>query len=1012
MISHDRQRPRLPASPGARRLLVAGGVVLLVCIAAAALLRERGSSWGAATAAVVVVLLLGALGAAVFVRRRDRDEPPSSLYTTTASVLREGSTVHRRVRWALYGVLLALGANAALQTWQAHRTESSRLAENTAIELAAVQRMLSQRIGRLAVAAAAAVTHDPREELRAAVERSDGEANRLAVLLADERMLPHAQTDEVREAWQHWLSQRGGLMVAARGLLEAFDDPPGEVTAHVADVHARSDQALNAVQALLQALHAAARERHAAAVSQTRVWAAFNVVLLTVLALVAVEPAVRSVKRQYRRLAVQTTEMQRLALVAERTTNVVMIADQRHRIVWVNQAFTRITGFAPHEAIGHTPLAILACEDVDPRGAERLQASLAQGCGLRAQVLNRAKDGRELWLDLDVRPLFDDAGALEGYVDVAADITELRHAQADLRVAAIAFDSLDGIAITDADQAIVRVNPAFTRITGYSADEAIGQRTGRLLRSGRHGPDFYEAMWEVLERERHWKGEIWNRRKNGEVYPQWLSITAVCDDDGRTTNYVAVFTDITEKKKADETIHSLAYYDPLTGLPNRRLLRERVEQAIAASARSARFAAVLFIDLDQFKELNDSRGHDIGDLLLVEVASRLSACVRASDTVARQGGDEFVIVVSELSTDAAQAVSQAESIAESIRRELGRPFELAGQPHRTTPSIGINVFVGHEHGVDELLKRADIAMYQAKRSGRNALRFFDPKMHAALEERIALEADLRQALSQQQLLLHYQPQVDHTGRVFGAEVLLRWQHPQRGLVPPGQFIALAEESELILEIGHWVLECAAHRLASWSQQSRWPALEVAVNVSARQFRKPEFVETIRAVIARSGIGAGRLKVELTESLVLQDIDDTVVKMKALRESGVKFSLDDFGTGQSSLAYLTRLPLDQLKIDQSFVHNITRSHADAVVVQTIVGMAASLGIEIIAEGVETEEQRRILESLGCLRHQGYLFGRPLPAADFERIVQQQVDIAAVADPRTRPQGAMAQGLDPA
>jgi len=926
---------------------------------------------------------------AALVQRRRDDATVSSLLRPTSALLSEGMSTHRRVRLALYAVLVVLGCNAGLQAWQAHRTEQHRLEENAVIELAAVQRMFSQRIGRLAVAALTTPGDGSRDELRAALDRSDAEARRLGELLAPADTRPHARAEELLVAWSTLQTRRTELLAAARPLAEAGDGHAASPAVQLADIHARADLTLSAVQVLLDVLHDSARQRHAAVVRQTQIWAALNVALLTLLALFIVEPAVRSVKRQYRRLASQTTDLQRLALVAERTTNVVMIADARHCIVWVNRAFTRVTGYGAHEALGGTPLALLGSERADPGGAQHLRLSLAGGSGLRTQLLNRTKDGRELWLDVDIQPLYDDAGVLEGYVAVAADITELKRAQADLRVAAIAFDALDGIAITDAEQFIVRVNPAFTRITGYSADEAIGRRTGQLLRSGHHDAEFYQAMWDTLARERHWQGEVWNRRKSGEVYAQWMSVTAVCDDDGRTSHYVAMFTDITEKKKADETIHALAFYDPLTKLPNRTLLRERLQQAIVASAHSARFAAVLFIDLDQFKELNDSRGHDVGDLLLVEVAQRLAACVRATDTVARQGGDEFVIVIGELSADAVQAVAQVEAIAESIRRELNRPFELAGQPQRSTPSIGINVFVGHEHGADELLKRADIAMYQAKRGGRNALRFFDPEMHAALWERIALESDLRSAIDRHELSLHLQPQVDAAGRIYGAEALLRWQHPQRGFVPPAQFIALAEESGLIVEIGHWVLERAAERLALWSRRAAWRDLELAVNVSARQFHQADFAATVEEVMARAALVRGRLKLELTESLVLRDIDDTVSTMQALRRRGVKFALDDFGTGQSSLAYLTRLPLDQIKIDQSFVRNIARNHSDAVIVQTLVGMAGSLGIEVIAEGVETDEQHRILESLGCRRHQGYLFGRPMPVAEFEALFERSI-----------------------
>jgi len=575
-------------------------------------------------------------------------------------------------------------------------------------------------------------------------------------------------------------------------------------------------------------------------------------------------------------------------------------------------------------------------------------------------------------LELDGKPVLQ---------AVVRDITMRKQAEADLRIAAIAFESQEGMAVTDANNVILKVNLAFTLITGYSAEEAVG-RTPAMLKSDRQDAQFYRAMWERLGSDRFWQGEIWNTRKDGEVFPGWLSITAVTDDEGQVTHYIATFTDITQQKQAEDTIHNLAFYDPLTTLPNRRLLQDRLQHTLASSVRDQRHGAILFIDLDNFKELNDTKGHDIGDLLLVEVAHRLQACVRSADTVARQGGDEFVIILDDLSTETEQAAVQAEAIAEKIRGAVSQPFMLQGYEYHGSPSIGISLFRGHENTVDELLKRADNAMYQAKRSGRNAIRFFDPDTHAAMEVRIALEADLRRAVPENQLRLYYQMQVDHTGHILGAEVLLRWQHPQRGLVPPLQFIPLAEESGLILPIGHWVLQTACVKLKAWESDPIARHLQLAVNVSARQFRQADFVEQVCAVLDATAIDPARLKLELTESLVLDNVNDTIVKMQALKDIGVRFSMDDFGTGYSSLAYLSQLPLDQVKIDQSFVRNIGVKSTDAVIVQTIIGMANNLGLNVIAEGVETLEQRDFLERNGCPNYQGYLFGKPVPVAEFE------------------------------
>lgn len=573
------------------------------------------------------------------------------------------------------------------------------------------------------------------------------------------------------------------------------------------------------------------------------------------------------------------------------------------------------------------------------------------------------------------------------------DIARLAHAfnsmmsvreehEAALRIAAIAFEIDEGMLVTDKHSVIIRVNQAFTRMTGYSADEAIGKTPALLLQSGRHNAAFYQAMWESVNHNHHWQGEIWNKRKNGEIYPEWLNISAVLGTDGKVVNYIGSFIDITERKQAENDIHKLAYYDPLSLLPNRRYLLNRLRQAISISVRNQTGGALMFIDLDNFKTLNDTKGHDIGDLLLIEVAKRLQECIRDGDTVSRFGGDEFVLLLEGLSAEKAHAAVQARGVGEKILAALSQPYFLEGCELYSSSSMGITLFIDHAEKLDELLKQADTAMYEAKKSGRNTLRFFDPVMQAELENRAQLEAGLRDALRNQEFRLYYQMQVNHEGKITGAEVLLRWFYPDVGLVSPLQFIPLAEETGLILPIGHWVLESACKQIKAWESEAHTRDLLLAVNVSGRQFRQADFVAQVIEVIHQTAINPEHLKLELTESIVLDNVDDTIAKMHALKQVGVRFSMDDFGTGYSSLSYLTRLPLDQLKIDQSFVRNIGTKSTDAVIVQTIIGMANNLGMEVIAEGVETQAQCDFIRGAGCMRYQGYLFGKPVPIEQFE------------------------------
>ncbi len=528
---------------------------------------------------------------------------------------------------------------------------------------------------------------------------------------------------------------------------------------------------------------------------------------------------------------------------------------------------------------------------------------------------------------------------------------------------------------------IVNANRAAERFYGYSIAQ---MKTMNIAQVSTRPPQ--EAAEERLQ-EQH-------RERNYFVFPHRLASgelrtvevhSSPVEVEGRRLLF-SIIHDITERKQLEEQMHDLAFYDPLTKLPNRRLLLDRLGKALLACARTHRHGALMFLDLDYFKKLNDLHGHDIGDKLLVEVANRILGCIRAQDSAARFGGDEFVVMLEGLSENQIEAVNQAETVAEKIRSALAQPYLLMqgneAIVHHCTSSIGVSVFRRHDETVEQLLKWTDMAMYRAKDSGRNAIRFFDPDMQTAIENHAALEADLHAALEQKQFRLYYQVQVNAAGKPQGAEVLLRWQHPQYGLVLPAQFIPLAEETGLIVPIGEWVLDTACAQIKRWMDRPEFQNLVLAVNVSARQFRQQGFVDQVKRTVAQHGISATSLKLELTESLVLDNIDDTVTKMRALKDLGVSFSMDDFGTGYSSLSYLKRLPLDQIKIDQSFVRNITTNKADMVMVMTMVDLGMNFEVDVIAEGVETETQFNLLHRYGCASFQGNLFGRPLPLDQFE------------------------------
>lgn len=583
-------------------------------------------------------------------------------------------------------------------------------------------------------------------------------------------------------------------------------------------------------------------------------------------------------------------------------------------------------------------------------------------------------------------PIYEnnDKSKVWGLCGISTDITDRKNAELSLRIAATAFESSDGILITDADALILQVNSAFTKITGYSSQDVVGKNPS-ILQSGRHDGDFYQAMWAQIDSQGTWSGELWNKRKNGEVYPERITISAVKNDDGRVSNYVSLFTDISESKASSEQIEHLAFYDPLTNLPNRLLLLDRVRQAFSSSSRTGKKGALLFVDLDHFKVLNDTLGHSTGDMLLKLQADRLQNCVRAGDTVARFGGDEFVVVLADLDRNATEAAAIAEHIGNKILLALSEPCLFGTHQYESTSSIGITLFNGEDHEIDELLKHADISMYQAKQAGRNTLRFFDPVMQDKLNVRANLESELRHAIDKQQLALYYQVQVDDNNRLVGAEALIRWVHPERGIIYPNDFISIAEESALILDIGRWVIDTACGQLAKWAKFDDKSHLILAVNVSAFQFRALDFVQSIQSAIALHQIDASHLKLELTESVILEDVDDVIAKMHALKSLGVQLSLDDFGTGYSSLSYLKKLPLDQVKIDQSFVRDLAYDPNDAIMVKTIIDLANNFRINVIAEGVENALELDILKNYGCRVYQGYLFGKPVPIEQVQYVI---------------------------
>lgn len=540
----------------------------------------------------------------------------------------------------------------------------------------------------------------------------------------------------------------------------------------------------------------------------------------------------------------------------------------------------------------------------------------------------------------------------------------------------------DAVVITDPNSIILHVNDVYCQVTGYERIELIGRST-KMHRSNHHGKAFYQNLWSELKQHGVWHGEMWDRRKNGQVYPKWLTIAAIYNEEGTPCNYVGIFSDTSQIKETEKQLEQLAFYDPLTKLPNRALFHDRLNYEINAASRFKKTLTLFFIDLDRFKYVNDTLGHHIGDELLIQVANRIQCCLRKSDTVARIGGDEFTVILPP--SDKTQNIK---TVAEKIIKTLKQPFLLKNREVFIGASIGIVVYPENGTSYEELTKNADTAMYQAKESGRGTYKFFTGRMNRKNEARLALEGDLRRAIELDELELYYQPKIEiTTGKIVGTEALIRWNHPEKGMVSPVDFIPLAEETGLIVPIGEWILRTACRQLREWHDQG-YESLKVAVNLSARQFQDPELVRKVKMIQERANLAVDCLELEITESIAMDDVDNTIKIIDELRSMGLNILIDDFGTGYSSLSYLKKLPLHALKIDQSFVRDLTFDSDDAAIVTSIIAMAKSMNLVVVAEGVETAEQLEFLKTRRCEEVQGYYFSKPLPVEKLELLLKNE------------------------
>ena len=647
------------------------------------------------------------------------------------------------------------------------------------------------------------------------------------------------------------------------------------------------------------------------------------------------------------------------------------------RWLQVNQALCLITGYSQEELLGLTMQAVVSPDDF-----YRLQESLSrlrqgEADSFRLETRYLHKTGRTAWVDSQVALVRNPADNSPDYfVCQIQDITKWKKEEEELRLTSSVFaNTQDGILILSADKTILKVNHAFEQILGYEEEQVLGSN-GTMFRSGHHDTVFYEKLWHIVDTTGRWQGELWERHENGGIIPVWCSISGLYNNNGEIDRYIVTLYDLTEQKKSQDKINYLAHYDVLTGLPNRAMFKERVSHAIKLAERQSAILAVLFIDLDNFKQVNDSYGHPVGDELLCEVSKRLQHALRKSDTLSRSGGDEFMLLLENMKT-----VHSIKTAAQKIIGVLAQPMLIDGTEIYLSASVGIALYPTDGEDVDTILRNADMAMYRAKEFGRNQFHFYTEEMSASVQERMALQADLRASLEEKGLELYYQPVVNsETRQCIGAEALVRWKHKDKGFVPPEKFIPIAEENDLIHTLGEWVLLTACAQMKAWIDDGS--SLQfISVNVSGKQIAQGDFVEAAKHILAVTGCPAERITLELTESFVIEESRKAINQLTELREMGFGLAIDDFGTGYSSLAYLKYLPVTKLKLDRSFVRDISTDCSDAAIARAILKLGETLGLEVIAEGVENEDQHQFLESERSTMCQGFLYAKPMTTMEF-------------------------------
>lgn len=664
------------------------------------------------------------------------------------------------------------------------------------------------------------------------------------------------------------------------------------------------------------------------------------------------------------------------------TDNAIVIADRQAVIQWANPAFSRLTGYTLEESI-EKPIRDLVNSGIQDDGFyAELWRTILDGRVWHGELINKRKDKTRCHEEMTITPIRAEGKEITHFIAVKQDISKRKaYEEQLLEASAVMRHTHEGVVITDTTPSILAVNNAYEEITGYSSEEVIGKNPS-IISAKREDKAFYEAMWQDIAKHGHWRGEIWNRRKNGEIFPQLLNISTVYDDNQTAVRYIGVFSDITQMKENQAQLEFMAHHDPLTGLPNRALIETLLQQELDQAHRHNHIGGVLFIDLDHFKPVNDSFGHLAGDELLRAVAKRLGARLREGDSLGRLGGDEFILLLSMLNDPQDAAV-----VARDLIAALNKPFQLSGG-HEVYigGSVGISLSPQDGNTVSELMKNADAAMYLAKESGRNQFSFYTPELNADARNKLTLENELRRALQQNELTLHYQPKVDLiSGRIIGAEALSRWQQAGGNWISPAQFIPLAEKSSLILDIGNWVIEQSCRQVRHWLELGMQDIC-IAINISARQFRSGNLDQQLAEAFERHGIAAQHLEIELTESMLMQEPKRAIETMHKLKQLGLKIALDDFGTGYSSLGYLSRFPIDTLKIDQSFVRGVVTDPDDAEIASAIIGLAHRMKLRVVAEGVETADQLAFMRSNHCDELQGYYFSKPLPADDFAALVR--------------------------